>query len=73
MACTGQSITQANASTTTGYIIYACLKMLIMGQQLVRSDYDERTNHGMWSRKFNVLISVLLNHLWISYGHFLDM
>ena len=39
-----KSITQANTSATTGYIIYTCLKILIIGQQLVHSGYDERTN-----------------------------
>ena len=34
-----RSITQANMSAATGYIIYAYLKFLIMGQQLVRSGY----------------------------------
>ena len=38
-SCTGQSITQANTSATTGYILYACQKILIMGQQLGHSGY----------------------------------
>ena len=39
IACTGQSITQANTSAATGCIIHAYLKSLIMGQQLVCSGY----------------------------------
>ena len=43
IACTGRSITQANTSVASGYIIHAYLKILTVGQQLVRSGYDERT------------------------------
>ena len=41
IACTGQPITQTNMGAATGCIIYiyAYLKFLIMGQQLVRSGY----------------------------------